>query len=181
MRAMLMIVAVFIIAVVGVAAIRPSKTIHRLQIRRPTATFATLVSPPPVSTNDDAKKAPAFNYGLEILRQRERLVKEKQASSLLAAAKPQPPIEHRPLHTAAVPTVADIEARVQSNAEAPTNALYHSRSGGYPDLALKNDIYTLLYATQVKSLKDIAARAAEQRSYIKPGTLSEDVEVFKGL
>ncbi len=129
------------------------------------------------------KDSPAYDYGLEILRQRERLYREKKLAeiALRDAAKPQPSVEHRPLDAVAVPTVSAIEARAQSSDQSATGAIFRSRSGGYPDLALKKEIYTLLYATQVKALKDISARAAAERSYFKPGTHSEDVQLFMDL
>ena len=53
-----------------------------------------------------------------------------------------------------VPSIESVEAKTRKSEHTALSRLFCRKSGGYPDFEIKNDIYTLLWASSVKALKE---------------------------
>ena len=87
-------------------------------------------------------------------------------------------VEPRQVYTVEIPNITEIEYRAIHSKRSSSSKQFCTRSGGYPDIDLKTDIYTLLYATQIRNFKEKQAAFLQDRSFIKYGTNDEDLDTW---
>ena len=87
-------------------------------------------------------------------------------------------VEARQVYTVEVPDITEIEDRAINSKRSSSSKDFCTRSGGYPDIDIKTDIYTLLYATQIRTFKEKQAEFLQDRSFIKYGTNEEDLDTW---
>ena len=87
-------------------------------------------------------------------------------------------VESRQVYTVEIPDISEIENRAIHSKRSSSSKEFCTRSGGYPDVDIKTDIYTLLYATQIRNYKEKQAAFLQDRSFIKYGSNEEDLETW---
>lgn len=100
-----------------------------------------------------------------ILKSVNSLAVESITRQMMVNRKPPPPtiiLEERRISIVTVPSIREIEDAAKTSERSKASKTFCTRSGGYPDLDVKDGIYLLLWASMTQNLHNTQLRSKNQ-------------------